>query len=404
VDPSLRWDDELWVVANHPHGNIRKAFFMKTVALVVAAGSGARMGGVPKQYRPLGGVSVLEQTVKAFRDHRQISDVVVVMSPEHSDLYDALNLQPGVPGGATRQESVRLGLEAIGAADYVLIHDAARPFVSNSVIDYVLAALANHQGAAPALAVVDSLRRRDFADVPRDNLFRVQTPQGFRFADILAAHRAALPGHTDDISVARAAGLSLAFTAGSDDNFKITSDADWSRAQAMITHSLIPHVGNGFDVHRFGANADGSRDHIWLCGVKVPHSDGVIGHSDADVGLHALTDAIFGALGDGDIGSHFPPSDATWRGAASWQFLGAANNCVQKRGGTIAHVDVTIMCERPKVGPHREAMRARIADILTVPLSRVSVKATTTEELGFTGRSEGIAAQANATVLLPWEA
>ncbi len=377
---------------------------MKTVALIVAAGSGARMGGVPKQYRALGGMSVLEQTVKVFRNHRQISDVVVVMSPAHNYLYDMLNLKPGVPGGATRQESVRLGLEAIGAADVVLIHDAARPFVSTSVIDDVLAALDHHQGAAPALAVVDSLRHADFADVPRDNLYRVQTPQGFRYADIVAAHQAAAPGHTDDISVARAAGLSLAFTVGSDDNFKITTDADWSRAQAMITHALIPHVGNGFDVHRFGANADGSRDHIWLCGVNVPHSDGVVGHSDADVGLHALTDAIFGALGDGDIGSHFPPSDATWRGAASWQFLDHAKALVQNRGGMIAHVDVTIICERPKVGPHREAMRARIAEILVIPVSRVSVKATTTEELGFTGRGEGIAAQATATVLLPWEA
>jgi 2-C-methyl-D-erythritol 4-phosphate cytidylyltransferase / 2-C-methyl-D-erythritol 2,4-cyclodiphosphate synthase len=377
---------------------------MKTVALIVAAGSGARMGGVPKQYRPLGSTSVLEQTVKIFRCHPQISDVVVVMSPQHHHLYNALDLMPGVPGGATRQESVRLGLEAIGTADFVLIHDAARPFVSHSVIDDVLTALIHHAGAAPALAVVDSLRNADFADVPRDNLYRVQTPQGFRYADILAAHQAAAPGHTDDISVARAAGLSLAFTAGSDDNFKITSDADWSRAQAMITHSLIPHVGNGFDVHRFGANADGSCDHIWLCGVKLAHSNGVVGHSDADVGLHALTDAIFGALGDGDIGSHFPPGDATWRGAASWQFLDAARASVQKRGGTIAHVDVTIICERPKVGPHREAMRARIAGILTIPLTRVSVKATTTEELGFTGRSEGIAAQATATVLLPWEA
>jgi 2-C-methyl-D-erythritol 4-phosphate cytidylyltransferase / 2-C-methyl-D-erythritol 2,4-cyclodiphosphate synthase len=377
---------------------------MKTIALIVAAGSGSRMGGVPKQYRALGGRTVLEQTVKVFRNHPQISDVVVVMSREQQQLYDALQLTPGVHGGATRQESVRLGLEAIGTADFVLIHDAARPFVSASVIDGVLAALAAHQGAAPALSVVDSLRSGDFTDVPRENLYRVQTPQGFRFVDILAAHRAATPGHTDDISVARAAGLTLAFTPGSEDNFKITSEADWSRAQAMMTQMLVPHVGNGFDVHRFGENADGSRDHIWLCGVKVPHSDGVVGHSDADVGLHALTDAIFGALGDGDIGSHFPPSDATWRGAASWQFLDHANVCVQKRGGTIAHVDVTIICERPKVGPQREVMRVRISEILKLPPSRVSVKATTTEELGFTGRKEGIAAQATATVLLPWEA
>jgi 2-C-methyl-D-erythritol 4-phosphate cytidylyltransferase / 2-C-methyl-D-erythritol 2,4-cyclodiphosphate synthase len=377
---------------------------MKIIALIVAAGSGSRMGGVPKQYRALAVSSVLEQTVQAFRRHPQISGVVVVMSREQQQLYDALKLMPGVYGGATRQESVKLGLEAIGMADIVLIHDAARPFVSAAVIDGVLAALTTHQSAAPALEVVDSLRTADFADVPRENLFRVQTPQGFRFSDILAAHRTAAPGHTDDISVARAAGLTLAFTAGSEDNFKITSQADWSRAQAMITQNLVPHVGSGFDVHRFGPNADGSRDHIWLCGVKVAHSDGVLGHSDADVGLHALTDAVFGALGDGDIGSHFPPTDATWRGAASWQFLDHANSCVQKRGGIIAHVDVTIICERPKVGPQREQMRARIAEILNIAQSRVSVKATTTEELGFTGRKEGIAAQATATVLLPWEA
>jgi 2-C-methyl-D-erythritol 4-phosphate cytidylyltransferase / 2-C-methyl-D-erythritol 2,4-cyclodiphosphate synthase len=376
---------------------------MKTIALIVAAGSGSRMGGVPKQYRQLGGQTVLERTVAAFTSHPRISAVVVVTSPEHRALCDALGLASTIPGGSTRQESVRLGLEAIGAADVVLIHDAARPFVSHRVIDGVLAALNTHVGATPALAVVDSLRRNDFADVPRDDLFRVQTPQGFRFADILAAHRAATLGHTDDISVARAAGLALAFTAGEEDNFKITSDTDWNRAQHMMAQTLIPHVGNGFDVHRFGPNADGSSDHIWLCGIKVPHDTGVLGHSDADVGLHALTDAIFGALGEGDIGSHFPPTDATWRGAASWQFLNAARLCVQKRGGTLAHVDVTIIAERPKVGPHREAMRARIAEILQVSLACVSVKATTTEELGFTGRKEGIAAQATATVLLPLE-
>jgi 2-C-methyl-D-erythritol 4-phosphate cytidylyltransferase / 2-C-methyl-D-erythritol 2,4-cyclodiphosphate synthase len=377
---------------------------MSTIALIVAAGSGARMGGVPKQYRPLGGPTVLERTVAVFARHPAIHDVVIVMSPQQQQLFDALGLTAkSVHGGATRQESVRRGLEAIGAADRVLIHDAARPFVSHNIIDDVLAALATHAGATPALAVVDSLRDADFNDVPRGNLYRVQTPQGFRFPDILAAHRQAAPGHTDDISVARAAGLALAFTPGDEANFKITTEADWSRASAMISQTLTPRVGNGFDVHRFGPNADGSSDHIWLCGVKVPHSTGVLGHSDADVGLHALTDAIFGALGDGDIGSHFPPSDAQWRGAASAQFLDHARACMQMRGGKIAHVDVTIICESPKVGPHREAMRARIAEILQLDVSRVSVKATTTEALGFTGRKEGIAAQATATLLLPEE-
>jgi 2-C-methyl-D-erythritol 4-phosphate cytidylyltransferase / 2-C-methyl-D-erythritol 2,4-cyclodiphosphate synthase len=377
---------------------------MTAIALIVAAGSGARIGGTPKQYRILAGRSVLEHTVDVFCQHPHISDVVVVMSPEQQSLYDALPLMPGVHGGATRQESVRRGLEAIGTAKHVLIHDAARPFVTHKLIDDVLAALQNHAGAAPALAVADSLRGTDFAEVSRNNLMRVQTPQGFRFADILAAHRAAGPGHTDDISVAKAAGLSLAFTPGNEANFKITTDTDWDRAVHMTDKMLIPHVGNGYDVHRFGTNADGSNDHIWLCGIKVPHDSGVLGHSDADVGLHALTDAIFGALADGDIGSHFPPTDATWRGAASWRFLEEARACVKKRGGMIAHVDVTVICERPKVGPHRDAMRARIAEILQMPVRRVSVKATTTEELGFTGRKEGIAAQATATLMLPWEA
>jgi 2-C-methyl-D-erythritol 4-phosphate cytidylyltransferase / 2-C-methyl-D-erythritol 2,4-cyclodiphosphate synthase len=377
---------------------------MTTIALIVAAGAGSRMGGVPKQYRRLFGRTVLERTVDAFVRHPKIDDVVIVMSPAQQHLFDALGLTAkSVHGGATRQESVRLGLEAIGKADLVLIHDAARPFVSSAVIDGVLAALETHTGATPALAVVDSLRSADFADVPRDNLYRVQTPQGFRYADILAAHRAAVPGHTDDVSVARAAGLALAFTAGDESNFKITTEADWSRATTMMSINLLPHVGSGFDVHRFGPNADGSSDHIWLCGVKVPHDTGVIGHSDADAGLHALTDAIFGALGDGDIGSHFPPSDAQWRGAASWQFLEAARACVHKRCGMIAHVDVTIICESPKVGPHRDTMRWRIAEILQIEIGRVSVKATTTEALGFTGRKEGIAAQATATVLLPQE-
>ncbi len=377
---------------------------MTTIALIVAAGSGSRMGGLPKQYRRLGQKTVLERTVAAFATHPAIDRVLVVISPEHQPLYDALGLPPAVHGGATRQESVRLGLEAIATADRVLVHDAARPFVSRAVIDNVLFTLRDHAAATPALAVVDSLRTAAFEDVPRDNLYRVQTPQAFRFHDLLAAHRLASSGHTDDISIARAAGLDIAFTSGDEDNFKITTNDDWERATRMMMQQLIPHVGNGFDVHRFGPNADGSSDHIWLCGVKVPHDNGLLGHSDADVGLHALTDAIFGALGDGDIGSHFPPTDTQWRGAASWQFLDGARTCVHQRCGVIAHVDVTLICERPKVGPHRDAMRWRIAEILQLDVARVSVKATTTEELGFTGRKEGIAAQATATILLPWEA
>jgi 2-C-methyl-D-erythritol 4-phosphate cytidylyltransferase/2-C-methyl-D-erythritol 2,4-cyclodiphosphate synthase len=373
-------------------------------ALIVAAGQGVRAGGgLPKQFRPLLGKSLVGRAAEAFLRHPGISGVCVVVAPGMEAAARDL-LPAGVTiahGGATRQDSVRLGLEAMadaGAPDLVLIHDAARPLVPAAMIDRVLGALATVPGACPALAVVDSLRSGDThvdGEVDRARLWRVQTPQGFRFADILAAHRAGLPGATDDVAVARAAGLPVALVEGDERAMKVTEAGDFARAAALL--GIRHATGTGYDVHRFGPG-----DHLWLCGVKVPHGAGLVGHSDADVGLHALTDAILGALGDGDIGAHFPPSDPQWKGASSDRFLAHAAGLVAAAGGVIDHVDVTIIAEAPKVGPHREAMVARIAEILG-GATRVSVKATTTEGLGFTGRREGIAAQAAATIRLPAE-
>lgn len=379
-----------------------------TVALVVAAGKGVRAGGgLPKQYRTIGGVSVLRRAIDALRAHPGIDAVRVVIAEGDEALYaDAtagLDLPPPVLGGATRQQSVRLGLEALvaEAPARVLVHDAARPFVSSAVIDRVLAALDAHPGAIPALAVVDSLRRGGAtveAEVARDGLHRVQTPQGFAFDALLAAHRAATIEATDDAEVLRAAGGTVALVAGEEANVKLTSAEDFDRAEAALAARLISRSASGYDVHRFGPG-----DGVWLCGVLIPHDKGLIGHSDADAGLHALTDALLGCIGDGDIGQHFPPSDPQWRGASSDRFLVHAAGLIAAKGGIIDHVDVTIICERPKVGPHRDAMRARIADLLGLRAGQVSVKATTTEGLGFTGRGEGLAAQAMATVRLPQE-
>lgn len=376
-----------------------------TLALIVAAGRGHRAGGgLPKQYRSLGGIAVLRRTVETFLAHPRVDTVQVVIHPDDRGLYDAavsgLRLPAPVPGGSSRQESVRLGLDAV-EGERVLIHDAARPFVSHDVIDRVLDALDRDEGAVPALAVSDSLRRGGShidGEVERDGLFRVQTPQGFRLAAIRAAHRAAVAEATDDAAVLREAGGRVALVEGDERNMKLTTADDFARAEAMIAAAMTSRTGMGYDVHRFGPG-----DHVWLCGIRVPHGHGLVGHSDADVGLHALTDAILGAIGDGDIGQHFPPSDPQWKGAASDRFLAHAAGLVAARGGRIDHVDVTIIAERPKVGPHRDAMRQRIADILRLPLRVVSVKATTTEGLGFTGRGEGIAAQAVATVRLPEE-
>ena len=382
-------------------------------ALIVAAGRGFRAGaGGPKQYRRLGGQTVLRHAAQALLAHPRIDAVRVVIHPDDGAAYAeavaGLSLPPPVAGGATRQASVRAGLEAIaadGGAALVLIHDAARPFVPAAMVDRILAALATQPGATPALAVVDSLRRGADglveASVDRAALWRVQTPQGFAFDAILAAHRNAAPDATDDVEVARAAGLAVAIVDGDERAFKLTIAEDFERAEALLAAARAPapaavtRCASGFDVHRFGPG-----DHLWLGGVKIDYSQGLVGHSDADVALHALTDALLGTIGAGDIGSHFPPSDPQWKGAASDRFLAHARDLVRKAGGSIDHVDLTIIAEAPKVGPHRAAIRARIAELLGLDIGAVSVKATTTEGLGFTGRREGIAAQAMASVRL----
>lgn len=379
------------------------------IALVVAAGRGTRLGApLPKQYLPLGGVAVLRHSVTTLLDHPRIGGVCVVIHPDDRPHYDeavaGLDLLPPIAGGAQRQDSVRNGIEGLAAKmpDLVLIHDGARPFLGRPVIDRVLAALSDHPGAIAALPERDTVKRGEAGliaeTVDRTMLWRAQTPQGFHFAAIRAAHRAAAGLElSDDAAVAERAGLPVALVEGSEDNFKVTTMDDLARAERRLATGLGDiRTGQGFDVHAFGPG-----DCVWLCGIEVPHSHGLVGHSDADVGLHALTDALLGAIAAGDIGVHFPPSDAAWRGAPSHRFLRHAADLVAAAGGVIAHVDVTLICESPKIGPHRDTMTARIAEILKVDRSRVSVKATTTEKLGFTGRAEGIAAQAIATVRLP---
>jgi len=380
----------------------------RIAVLIVAAGKGERAGtSLPKQYERLGGRPLLRRTVEAFTGY----SVQVVIGAGQQDMAAAalagLALPAPVTGGATRQESVRRGLEALAqeapakdAPDFVLIHDAARPLISPGVIQAVIGALeSGADGALPMVAASDTLRRKD-ADgrwtlVSRDNLYRAQTPQGFVYAKILAAHRDhAHEDVTDDVALAELAGLKVQMVEGEEKNIKVTRKEDFALAELLLGGGDV-RTATGYDVHKF---KDG--DHIWLCGLKIPHSHGLEGHSDADVGLHAITDALLGCIGEGDIGQHFPPSDERWRGAASWKFLDHAASLVAAKGGVINHVDVTIICERPKVGPHREAMKAKIAEILKIDPSRVSVKATTTEGLGFTGRREGVAAQAIATVKL----
>ena len=386
----------------------------KTIVLVVAAGSGIRLGGdMPKQFLPLAGQPLLRHCLDTFAKHPRIDGIKVVINETYRALYDdavtGLNLLPPAIGGATRQESVRNGLESLAGEkpDLVLIHDAARPFIDVPTIDRTIDALAQHEGALVAVAVVDTLKRAsgEFsgATVDRTGLWRAQTPQGFAYQKILAAHRQAAGGAemTDDAAVAEAAGMKVVLVPGIVNNFKVTTRPDFERAEHMMAEQRAAtpmeyRTGNGFDVHKLIPG-----DGVMLCGIKVPHDRMLEGHSDADVAMHALTDAILGAIGAGDIGQHFPPSDAKWRGAESWKFLDHANRLVRDRGGRITHCDVTIICERPKVGPHRPAMIAKLAEILHLTPDRISVKATTTEELGFTGRREGIAAQATATVALP---
>lgn len=381
---------------------------MKVAALIVAAGRGSRAGpGAPKQYRLLAGEPVLRRTLAAFAAHPDVSAILTVIHADDESAYLAAaaetpKLLAFVHGGETRQASVRAGLEALAAGDapdLVLIHDGARPFVSARLVSDCLSALETHDGALAALAVTDTMRRaREDGlageTVPRDGLWRAQTPQAFRFGAILAAHREAEGAdYTDDVAVAAAAGMEVAPVEGDEDNFKITSAADIDRAERMLMQGGETRTGMGYDVHRFGPG-----DHVWLCGVQIPHEAGLVGHSDADAGLHALTDAVLGAMGAGDIGTHFPPSDPQWKGASSDIFLAHAGTLAAKAGAVISNVDVTLICEAPKISPYTDKMRERVAGILGIGKERVSIKATTTERLGFTGRREGIAAQAIATL------
>jgi 2-C-methyl-D-erythritol 4-phosphate cytidylyltransferase/2-C-methyl-D-erythritol 2,4-cyclodiphosphate synthase len=378
-----------------------------TIALIMAAGRGSRFGAAaPKQYVELAGRPVLRHSLETFLKHPRIDAVRVVIHADDRAMYNtaASGLSPLEPvtGGATRQESVRRGLESLRdkAPSIVLIHDAARPLVDSALIDRMLAALAASPGAIPVLPVADTVKRASNGIVQetldRQTLWRAQTPQAFRYSDIMAANNAAAGRElTDDAAVAEAAGLAVALVPGQEENFKVTTEADLIRARQLLVPAADIRVGNGFDVHRFGPG-----NKIMLCGIEVPHTQGLIGHSDADVGLHALTDAILGAIGAGDIGQHFSPGDPRWKGADSAQFLSHAASLVKARGGRILSGDITLICERPKVGPHREKMVARVAAILGLEPSRISVKATTTEGLGFTGRAEGIAAQATASIAL----
>jgi len=383
-------------------------------ALLVAAGRGHRVGGpLPKQYVKVGGVAVLRHAAQRFLAHPGISRVLVVIHPDDRALYDeaiaGLELPAPVMGGAERQDSVRNGLERLaelGAPQKVLIHDAVRPFVASTVISAVIDAITHDRGALPALPVADTLKRAEGGiiqtTVDRTGLWRAQTPQGFPFGPLLDAHRAAKGKVlTDDAAVAEAAGLAVTLVAGDETNFKITGPDDMERAERMLNppdyqEGRVTRIGTGFDVHAF---EDG--DFAMICGIEIPHTHKLMGHSDADVGLHAITDALLGAAGKGDIGVYFPPSDAKWRGAASDIFLKAAGDMIAADGGRIENIDITIICESPKIGPHREKMRTRVAEILSIGIDRVNVKGKTTERLGFLGRSEGIAAQAVASVSYP---
>ena len=376
---------------------------MKIAAILVAAGSGSRFGGAtPKQLVELHGKPVIRHAAEALLPHihllQPVGDAALI-----GPALAGLTHLPIVPGGAERQDSVRAGLIALEphAPDLVLVHDAARPLIPPGTPEAVLEALTRHPGAIPALPVSDTLKRG--ADgliettVPRANLFRAQTPQGFHYATLLGLHRrSAHSTATDDAALLEAAGLNVALVPGSEQNIKLTVPADLPRLAHLLGARMIPRIGTGFDVHAMAENRP-----MIICGVTLPFEKGLAGHSDADVGIHALCDAIYGALAEGDIGRHFPPSEATWKDADSARFLIHAAGRIKARGGTLANADITLICERPKITPHAPAMRARLAELLDVGIDRISVKATTTERLGFTGRGEGIAAQASVIVLLP---
>lgn len=389
----------------------------KNALILVAAGRGARAGGdVPKQYRVVAGQPLIAHTLQNLMMAFDFNNIVVVVAEGNARITGILeeldqsqasrgrSIFTGkvktVTGGATRTDSVRNGLLSLEGADIdnVYIHDAARPFVTPVMLSELDRALQTHQAAVPAIPIADALKRTDGTSVNRDDYVRAQTPQAFSYADIMKAFKALTSGDSfaDDIAVAKHAGFTIAFTQGHEDNFKVTFPQDFDKAERMLEHESYTATGSGFDVHRTEPG-----DSLWLCGVEIKAGFSLKGHSDADVGLHALVDAILGAMADGDIGDHFPPEDAQWKGAASDKFLKFATDRVSERGGHIDHVDITLICERPEVKPHRTAMRARIAQILNLPETRVSVKATTTEKLGFTGRGEGIAAQATATLTLP---
>jgi 2-C-methyl-D-erythritol 4-phosphate cytidylyltransferase/2-C-methyl-D-erythritol 2,4-cyclodiphosphate synthase len=390
-------------------------------AVVVAGGRGERAGGnIPKQYRDIAGQPMIRPALRAFLDHAGIGVVQPVIGAADTSAFRAATLgfdkmSPPVQGGATRQASVRAGLEALAsrspaqAPALVLIHDAARPFLTSALIDRAIAAAKATGAAVPGLAVADTVKQIDAASVVTETLDRnrlriIQTPQAFAFEPILQAHRraaaAGLENFTDDAALAEWAGHRVSVFEGESGNVKVTTSDDFARAEFAHLAALADiRIGSGFDVHAF---ADG--DHVMLGGVRIPNARGVTGHSDADVALHALVDAILGALADGDIGSHFPPSDPQWKGASSDRFLAFACERVRARKGIIANLDVTVVCEEPRVSPHRDVMRARIAAIAGISPDRVAVKATTSEKMGFTGRSEGIVAMATATVRLPWSA
>jgi 2-C-methyl-D-erythritol 4-phosphate cytidylyltransferase/2-C-methyl-D-erythritol 2,4-cyclodiphosphate synthase len=398
---------------------------MSTVALIVAAGRSTRFGGpTPKTYAMLGGRPVLSHSIIAFAGHSAIDAICVVIQEDHRSLYQravtdcqsGVTLLEPVSGGNERQDSVRLGLESLSvlAPDRVIIHDAARPLIAAELIDRVLAPLSaqnsNVAGSIAALPIPDTVKRaatenpadrrmKVMETLDRHTLWRAQTPQAFDFGAITTAHeQAAGNALTDDSAVAEAAGLEVVLVPGDIENFKITNSADLSRAEMMLSARLGDiRVGNGIDTHRFE-----SGDHVMLCGVAIPHDKALQGHSDADAALHAVTDALLASIGAGDIGLHFPPSDEQWRNTASEVFASFAAEKIRVARGIIAHIDVTIVCESPRIAPYREAMQERLATITGIDPSRVSVKGTTTERLGFTGRGEGISAFATATVRLPF--
>ena len=378
----------------------------QTAAIIVAAGLGLRAGGdMAKQWQPLAGRRVADWTLDAFRAAKGIDQILLVLHPEEMHRAAEFPDVQAVAGGATRDASVHAGLGALADQDIarVLIHDVARPLVSPQIIQDVIDALACAKGAAPALEVTDALWRGGQGTVTgtldRGGLYRAQTPQGFDFAAILAAHRAHADqggGAADDVEVVRAAGIEVVMVPGEERNLKLTRAADFARAEAMIRTDMDIRTGNGFDVHRFEEG-----DHVILCGVRIPHDKKLNGHSDADVGMHAVTDAIYGALAMGDIGRHFPPRDPQWKGMDSAHFLRHAVEIARKKGYTISNIDVTLICEYPKIGPHAADMMARMAEIMGMEIDRVSIKATTSERLGFTGRGEGIAALASTTLVKP---